>query len=263
MNKRIIANELVPVYETDTGERIVDGRELHDYLLVDTRFNDWMDRRLQKYGFVENEDFYSFLSKTPDGGRPSVDYLLKLDVAKEISMVENNEQGSRARKYFIEVERRYKTQAIEVSRLSPELQMFKQMWDGLARSQIEQAETQRQLSENSAKVQQVETAVATIKETFLHRDKDWRDSINKMLVAAAKRSGGKYQEMRAESYQRLEERGHCNLNRRLRGLRERLVETGSTRSRIEEANRMDVIEADPRLREIYTTIVKELSIGSL
>jgi anti-repressor protein len=36
------------------------------------------------YGFSEGMDFYSFLSKTSEqGGRPSTDYQLTLDMAKE------------------------------------------------------------------------------------------------------------------------------------------------------------------------------------
>ncbi|PAD39834.1 hypothetical protein CHH53_04120 [Terribacillus sp. 7520-G] len=54
-----------------------------------------------KYGFEEGLDFYSVLSKS-DGGRPSTEYFLKMDTAKEIAMVENNDQGRQIRKYFIE-----------------------------------------------------------------------------------------------------------------------------------------------------------------
>lgn len=155
------------------------------------------------------------------------------------------------------------SQAIDVSRLSPELQMFKQIWDGLAKAQIEQAETQRQLAEQNAKVERVESTVTAIKDTFLQRDEDWRDSINKMLNGAAKRSGGNYQELRTESYRILEERGRCDLGTRLRNMRDRLEDNGATKTKINATTKMDVIESDARLREIYTTIVKELSIGSI
>ncbi|MEC0173019.1 hypothetical protein [Paenibacillus graminis] len=53
------------------------------------------------------------------------------------------------------------------------------------------------------------------------------------------------------------------MDRRLTFLKDRLRESGATKSKVEEANRMDVIEADPKLKEIYTTIVKELSIGAM
>src|SRR5699024_10405129 len=60
-----------------------------------------------KYGFIEGEDFSTFLAKST-GGRPSTEYYLVLDTGKEIAMVENNEQGRAIRKYFIEVEKQHR-----------------------------------------------------------------------------------------------------------------------------------------------------------
>lgn len=108
MEKRIIANELLPVYQ-DGEDKLVDGRELHGVLKVGRDFATWMKERIEKYGFTEGNDFILTLTKT--GERQNVvrhDYVLKLDMAKELCMVENNEQGRQARKYFIEVEKRYR-----------------------------------------------------------------------------------------------------------------------------------------------------------
>ncbi|KNH23901.1 hypothetical protein ACS78_08080 [Priestia megaterium] len=105
-NLRVVADQMLPIYETSTGERVVDARELHENLMVSTRFNDWINRYIENYGFIESEDFYSFLSKTK--GRPSQEFLLTLDTAKEISMVQNNEMGRTVRKYFIQVEKQFK-----------------------------------------------------------------------------------------------------------------------------------------------------------
>ena len=254
---KVVANELIPVYETETGGHVVDGRELHEFLEVGRDFTNWIKDRIQKYGFIEGEDFTPILAKTPTGGRPSTEYILKLDTAKEIAMVENNEQGSKARKYFIEVEKRFKSYSFDVSQLSPELQMFKQIWDGQAKAQIEQAETQRQL-------QKVEIAVTTIKETIIQRDDDWRKSINTMFNNAVKNSTSKdFQAIRNESYRILEERAHCDLNTRQRNLRTRMSENGATKTQIDKISKMEVIEVDPKLKEIYTSIIKELSIRAL
>ncbi|WP_110930642.1 antA/AntB antirepressor family protein [Paenibacillus bouchesdurhonensis] len=113
MDKVLLANDLLPIYRTtDTGEKVVDARELCGFLNVGSRFNDWIARQIKKYGFVEGEDFHSFLSNTSEnGGRPRTDYILKLDMAKELAMVENNDQGRKARRYFIEVEKRYREAA--------------------------------------------------------------------------------------------------------------------------------------------------------
>lgn len=108
MNQQIVANELIPVYQTDTGERIVGGRELHEFLKVSSKFADWIKNRISKYGFTENEDFSTVSNILENGGR-QIDYILKLDMAKELAMVENNEQGRKARQYFIKVEKQLKT----------------------------------------------------------------------------------------------------------------------------------------------------------
>ena len=87
------------------GREIVDARKLWEFLEVKTDFKDWITRRIEQYGFVENIDFSSFLSKnnqTDDGrGRPNKEYDLTLNMAKELCMIENNPMGKSARRYFI------------------------------------------------------------------------------------------------------------------------------------------------------------------
>ena len=108
---------LIPIYEEiSVGDSIqtVNARELHEFLEVKTRFNDWIANRIREYGFSENVDFVSFtqnLVKPPSGGRPSKDYHISLDMAKELSMVERNTKGKEARQYFIECERKAKQTA--------------------------------------------------------------------------------------------------------------------------------------------------------
>ncbi|MBA9086983.1 phage anti-repressor protein [Fontibacillus solani] len=110
MDKTLLTNELLPIYQTtDTGEKVVDARELCGFLNVGRDFTTWLKDRIEKYGFVDGEDFILTLTKT--GERQNVtrhDYILKLDMAKELAMVENNEQGRKARRYFIKVEKRFK-----------------------------------------------------------------------------------------------------------------------------------------------------------
>ena len=70
----------------------VSARELHEFLEVSTAFKDWVSRRIKDYDFIENLDFCSFLSES-SGGRPSTEYFITLDMAKELSMVERNERN--------------------------------------------------------------------------------------------------------------------------------------------------------------------------
>ena len=73
-------------------------------------YSNWIKDRISKYDFKENQDFIVFANsgENPQGGRPTIEYALSLDMAKEVCMVENNEKGRIARRYFIEVEKRYR-----------------------------------------------------------------------------------------------------------------------------------------------------------
>lgn len=95
--------ELIKV-NYDSERPTVLGRDLHDFLEVETRYNDWF-KRMTEYGFSEGNDFYSILSKTSDGGRPATDHQLTLEMAKEIAMLQRNEKGKIARQYFIQLEK--------------------------------------------------------------------------------------------------------------------------------------------------------------
>ena len=84
----------------------VDARSLHSFLEVGRDFANWVKQRIAKYDFQENVDYCLTLAKT--GVRSNVvqkDYFLALDMAKELSMVENNEKGRAARRYFIRCEK--------------------------------------------------------------------------------------------------------------------------------------------------------------
>ena len=127
---------------------------------------------------------------------------------------------------------------------------------------IMQAQSMKQLkAEVAAQGEQIQT----IKETLIEVDEDWRQDINlKLNRIAYKRGGGQeYSNIKTQSYNILEDRAHCDLATRLRNLRTRLEARGETQTKINNVNYLDVIEADPRIKEIYTTIVKELAIKYL
>lgn len=110
-NLTVIESELVPVYETSTGEKVVYGTELYEVLGVKSNFRDWIKNRLNDCEAVENEDFQSFAKNLAKGGRPQTEYIIKLDTAKEMAMLERNEKGKQVRRYFIQIEKKYKEQA--------------------------------------------------------------------------------------------------------------------------------------------------------
>ena len=98
--------ELIKISEYN-GKRAVNARELHQFLESKQDFSNWIKNRIEKYDFVENQDYCSFnkIIEREIGATSRIEYALSVDMAKELSMVENNEKGRLARKYFIECEK--------------------------------------------------------------------------------------------------------------------------------------------------------------
>lgn len=99
-------NELINVTLNDNHEPIVSGRQLHEALDVKTKYADWFNRMID-YGFAENQDFLLLKNEqqTGRGGHNKVDHVIKLDMAKEIAMIQRTERGKQVRQYFIQVEK--------------------------------------------------------------------------------------------------------------------------------------------------------------
>lgn len=100
-------NELINVTLNDNQEPIVSGRQLHEALGVNSNYTTWFDR-MTDYGFTENEDYVllsNFGNQTGRGGHNKVDHIIKLDMAKEIAMIQRTDKGKEVRQYFIQVEK--------------------------------------------------------------------------------------------------------------------------------------------------------------
>ena len=99
-------NELINVTLNENHEPIVSGRQLHEALGVKTPYSMWFDRMVE-YGFTENQDFLlnNFVKQTGRGGHNKVDHIIKLDMAKEIAMIQRTDKGKEVRQYFIQVEK--------------------------------------------------------------------------------------------------------------------------------------------------------------
>ncbi len=104
----MLENELVPVYATSTGEKVVYGTDLHRVLEVRSNYREWVARRFADIDARENEDFEGVEISTVAGGMPRKEHIIRLDIAKEMAMLERNEKGKQVRRYFIQVEKRYK-----------------------------------------------------------------------------------------------------------------------------------------------------------
>lgn len=105
-------NELIKIEKSNVGGDLIEtvnARELHQFLEVGRDYTSWIKSRIEKYGFVENQDYVLTFTKT--GERQNVvmtEYHISIGMAKELAMVENNDQGRKVRRYFIECEKRLK-----------------------------------------------------------------------------------------------------------------------------------------------------------
>jgi phage anti-repressor protein len=102
--------ELIKIKQ-ENNKKLVDGRDLHTFLESKQEFSNWIKARIEKYGLKEGEDFLTILSKST-GGRPTIEFAIVLDAAKELAMVEGNEKGKQARRYFIDCEKKLNNASI-------------------------------------------------------------------------------------------------------------------------------------------------------
>ncbi|WP_096635872.1 phage antirepressor KilAC domain-containing protein [Clostridium cochlearium] len=151
-NLQIFKNEqLIPLQENDNGEILVSGRELHEFLEVESKYQDWIKRMIE-YGFTENVDYISIIEPTQkkEGSRMVTrnleTHILKLDMAKEIAMIQRNEKGKQARQYFIAVEKAWNSPEMIMKRA---LEIASRNVESL---KLENEEQKKQLKEQKPKV---------------------------------------------------------------------------------------------------------------
>lgn len=256
---RIIANknqigekrmkELIKVTTNKENEQLVNGRELHEFLEVATEYKKWFGR-MAEYGFVKNIDFIRVTQKcpTPGGIQNITDHAMKLDMAKEISMIQRTEKGKQARQYFIQVEKEYKQQLLDTSKLSPELQMFQGIFNAVAKQELE--------------TKRLATQMENITEIVALNTTDWRRECRKLVNKMGETQGGygAYQEIQTAIYEEVDRRAGSSLKTRLTNLRNRMAGEGVSKSKRDKTNKLDVIESDKRLKEIYLSVVKDFAI---
>lgn len=138
-------------------------------------------------------------------------------------------------------------------RLSPETKMLFQMINQIAVSEIKAKEA-KELAEKAVKT--TEAIKDAVKPIF----DNWRVEINSKFNRIQKSVDQPFNILRGEMYKELEKRAGCNLDIRLKHRRENMEKNGCSKSRINSLNKMDVIEEEKKLREIFSKIVSEYEI---
>ncbi len=157
--------DLIKIEVNENQEPVVNGRELHEILGIETPYAKWFGRMIE-YGFTENVDFVTVGQKCPiaNGGyQEKVNHAIKLDMAKEISMIQRNKKGKEVRQYFIQVEKDFN---------SPEKIMARALKiaeNKLSVLQLENAEQKKTIEEQRPKVL-FATSVESAKNSVLLKD---------------------------------------------------------------------------------------------
>lgn len=139
-------------------------------------------------------------------------------------------------------------QQLDTSNLSPELQFMNSVVQSLAKQELE--------------TKRVETKVDHITEIVALNTTDWRKDCRTLINKMAKNQGGfhAYQEIQSDIYAEVDRRAGSSLKIRLTNLRNRMAGEGVSKSKRDKTNKLDVIDSDKRLKEIYLAVVKEFAI---
>ena len=144
-------NQLISITTNENDEQLVSGRELHKFLEVTERYSTWFERMV-KYGFVENVDYTGCKFFNTLARQELQDHAIKLDMAKEVSMIQRNEKGKQARQYFLEVEKAWN---------NPDM-IIKRAMDLQARKIIMLETENKELKPKALFAEAVETSKTTI-----------------------------------------------------------------------------------------------------
>jgi anti-repressor protein len=210
------------------------------------------------YGFVENTDYVAVSQKrlTAQGNETEyTDHAIKLDMAKEIAMIQRSEKGKQARQYFIEVEKKFKQLSLDTTQLSPELQMFNSLYKAIANTELKQKQLEQDIEYNKQDIQGIRDVVAL-------NSTNWREDTSRLIATMARKLGNlsHIQDLRRESYEILEQRMACRLGIRLTNKKKTQAENGVCKSKRDKLNNLDIIADDKKLTEGYVAIVKEMAI---
>jgi anti-repressor protein len=170
-------NDLVKVTKHENLGNSVNARELWFFLESKQRFTDWIKNRVEKYEFVEKQDYivHKFMiSPEQDNQVDKIEYIISLDMAKELAMVENNDRGKRIRKYFIAVEKKFQ-ELNKPSEIDPRLVQL-QILSDLTHKQIEM---EKELKEQKTRIENIEDRFECIDQDTQNELKKLGNSITK------------------------------------------------------------------------------------
>lgn len=245
---KIFNQEVIPVYETEEGNKVVLGRELHENLNIASKYADWI-KNMILYGFDENRDYSTFSKNLENGGR-TIEHVLTLDMAKHIAMIQRTPQGFAIRQKLIELEKM-------VNKPLPMSQA-----EILAAQAQLLVDIEKKQREQDKAIEKVDKCLDGICDIVKLDTTSWREESRKLITKIVKSMGGvQYiRDVQTEIYKLVELRGSVNLSIRLTNKRRRMADEGVCKSKRDKLNYLDIIAEDKKLIEIYTAITKEMAV---
>lgn len=236
------------------------ARALYEFLeLAQGQFSRWAKANIESNEFYEeNKDWWGF--DIVSNGNNCKDYRLTTDFAKHLSMESHSERGKEARRYFIAIEDRAKQEVINRSQLSPQTQLILQLAQSIANKEMEDKERDRKISIAQETAQKAVETTNNIKEAVKPVLDNWRAEIKSRIAKIAPKANMSYGILQAEMYKELERRAGVDLNRRVNNMKQRAKDSCGTKKQIDDIRKIDAVEQDKKLREIYSKIVTEYEI---
>ena len=256
-NIRIFSEDVIPVYDTDTGEKVVLGRELHERLKIKTSYKDWFPRMCE-YGFVDGKDYGSFLSNRSDGlaGKPRTDHIITLDMAKHIAMIQRTPEGMEIRQKLIDLEKN--VSHYPVGKPSS-LQILNMMVQAVNEQAARSAETEKRVDAIESSFNNMCSIM-----TISVKD-DARKVCQRTLNAiATKRGGGTaYADVWNEVYDEMKENGF-DVRRRLDNRKKDAVSKGMSKTFVRKISAVDIIfdSKDKKMESAFINSVRRLAAAT-
>ena len=244
------------------NEGMTTAKRLYAFLeLSPSNYSKWCKTNIVENEFAEeNVDYWAFVLNDEWGGQSTTDYKLTAHFAKKLSVKGNGEKAEQAREYFATVEERVKQKAIDRSKLSPQTQFILQLAQSIANKEMEDKERDRKIAIAQETAQKAVETTNNIKEAVKPVLDNWRAEIKSRIAKIAPKANMNYGILQAEMYKELERRAGVDLNRRVNNMKQRAKDSCSTKKQVDDIRKIDVIEQDKKLREIYSKIVTEYEI---
>lgn len=247
--------------------------KLYSFLeLSQSNYSKWCRANITDNEFAEeNIDFVRFVIKYESGVgvKEREDFKLTAHFAKKLSVKGNSAKAEEAREYFTRVEERAKQLVIDRTKLSPQLQLMNLLVENMNKQELEQKRQAEALQRLEDKTNKQTEALQTVKDTFSKSETEeetvqWvNHCINKIAESSnfVYSFGNRYAAVKNESYNRLSTKAGCRLDQKLRNSIARAEERGYTKAQINTINKLSVIMADKRLKQIYIGVIKEMMIA--